>query len=241
MFSKKKLTLKVSGSKLENWSILEIKFPEKEVLKVLKEYFDKEVIRFSLRKNSEDEAKELKTHVVYAGDYYFWNTIEDKLRSFILQGMKKYKIQSVMMTRIRMWRSRLITKEVMEKDCKGEDSRKDSVNDDLESFFENVRLGRKPDELVSTYYLPKLEEEEMELVETKDTNYLQTFDFPNPDVPDAEMKLSESDSKFVEGWGQRETFTIENFSENSSESAPESSFQERTTQFEDRYPFEMFI
>ena len=123
-------------------------------------------------------------------------------------------MRSIMLTCISMERWRLITKEKMEKYSKGEDFVKDSVNDDLESFFEELRLGKEPNKRVITYYLPKLEEEEMELVETKDTNYLQTFDFPNPDVPDAEMKLSESDSKFVRGWCSRTTFTIENPSQN---------------------------
>ena len=92
-----------------------------------------------------------------------------------------------------------------------------SVNDDLESFFEDLRLGKEPDEKVYTYFLPKLTEEEMELVEQKETNYLKTFSEGflggNPDVPEAEMLLSESDSKFLKGFGYRRTFTIENSSE----------------------------
>ena len=50
----------------------------------------------------------------------------------------------------------------------------------------------------------------MKLVERKDISYLDTFNVLNPDVPEAEMKLSESDSKFVSGFGWRRTFTIEN-------------------------------
>ena len=34
----------------------------------------------------------------------------------------------------------------MESYCKGEEDEKDSVNDDLESLFENIRLGKEPDE-----------------------------------------------------------------------------------------------
>ena len=84
------------------------------------------------------------------------------------------------------------------------------VNDDLESFFEDLRLGNEPDDKVTTYFLPKLTEEEMKLVGRKDTTYLLTFHNSNPDVEEAEMLLSESDSKYVEGWGWRTTFTIEN-------------------------------
>ena len=62
---------------------------------------------------------------------------------------------------------------------------------------------------MNTYFLPKLTKEELELVERRDTSYLQTFDRFYPDVPEAEMLLSESDSKYVQGCGWRKTFTIE--------------------------------
>ena len=51
----------------------------------------------------------------------------------------------------------------------------------------------------------------MKLVNGKDATYFETFRWSwNPDVEEAEMKLSESDSKFVQGEGWRRTFTIEN-------------------------------
>ena len=109
-----------------------------------------------------------------------------------------------------MYRWQLITKEAMEKYTKGEEWVKDSVNDDLESLFRDLRLGKEPDGDVDTYFLPKLTKEEMKLVERKETNYLQTFWSQYPDVPEAEMMLSESDSKFVYGTGWRTTFTIKN-------------------------------
>ena len=101
----------------------------------------------------------------------------------------------------------------MESYCKGEKELKDSVNDDLESLFENIRLGKEPDEKVETYFLPKLTEEELELVEKRDPRYLQTFRSLNPDVDETEMMLSESDSKYVRGVSSRKTFVIENSSQ----------------------------
>ena len=106
----------------------------------------------------------------------------------------------------------------MESYCKGEKYLKDSVNDDLESLFENIRLGKEPDEYVETYFLPKLTEEELELVERRDTSYLQTFvdsRWGNPDVNETEMMLSESDSKYVYGLSRRVTFVIKKSSINS--------------------------
>ena len=167
------------------------------------------VIGSALRKSSKKKTKRLETHLVFACDYYYYH--EDTMRSFILDGMKKYKIKSMMVTIINMWRSKLITKEAMENYCKGKESEKNSVNDDLESLFEDLRLGKQPLERVWTYFLPKLTEEELEAVERKDPTYLETFGiYRFADVPEAEMMLSESDSKFVYAFGWRKTFTINN-------------------------------
>ena len=177
--------------------------------------------------------------MVYAGEYYSdWDEETERLSlsSLILDGMKKYKIKKVMVTIIQMWRAGLITKEAMEKYCMGEREIKDSVNDDLETFFEDLRLGKQPDEEVDVYFLPKLTKEEMKLIKRKDTTYLQTFEWWmwNPDVSEAEMKLSESDSKFVEGWAWRRTFTIENssenFSDNSSVTSSDDSYEDLSSQ-----------
>ena len=169
----------------------------------------------ALQKVSENEAEELKIHFVYARNHYIIY-YGDELRSIILNVMKKYKIKSVMVTNIYIYRRNLITKEKMENYCKGEEKEKHSVNDDLESFLENIRRGKEPDEEVITYFLPKLTEEELELVDRRDTSYLQTFSNLNPDVEEAEMMLSESDSKYVHGVSGRRTFIIENLSKNHS-------------------------
>ena len=123
-----------------------------------------------------------------------------------------------MVTMIDLRRERLITKEKMEDVCKGEGY---SVNDDLESLFENIRLGKELNEDVETYFLPKLTKEELAWVERKKYSYLVTFwsmTNPldrNPDVDETEMMLSESDSKYIYAWSNRRTFVIENLSEKS--------------------------
>ena len=154
---------------------------------------------------------------MFASSYYKYH--EDQLYSFILEGMKKFKIQSVMVTILNMWRSNLITKEAMEDMCNRADSpfyqhsymRKDSVNDDFESLFEDLRLGKQPLERVWTYFLPKLTEKELESVAREDPTYFKTLGLVgNKDVPEAKMKLSESNSKFVKALGSRTTFRINN-------------------------------
>ena len=175
----------------------------------IKEEFEKHVIDSALQKAREIKTEDLQTHIVYAGSQYFFPEPEG-VRSIILQRIKKIKINSVMFTRIYSTRMRLITKEKMENYCKGNEDVKDSVNDDLESFLENLRLGQAPPRFVDTYFLPKLSKEEFKCVERKNPNYMNTFAmgiFAN--VSEAEMKFSESDSKFVHGVCRRITDTID--------------------------------
>ena len=77
----------------------------------------------------------------------------------ILNKMKKYKIKEAMVTMIGMWRHHLITKEKMVDGSKGkfEDEKghwKESVHDDLDSFFQKLQIGQQEEEEVWTYYLP---------------------------------------------------------------------------------------
>ena len=127
-----------------------------------------------------------------------------------------------MLTKLEMCRSRLFTKERMEKYCSGQKWLKASVNDDLESCIDDIQQGRadrdnwKYTNRVS-YFLPKLSEEELRLVERKNQDYLESFrvKWQNLtgflDVSEAEMKLSESKSKFVKGYCRRQTFIVRTF------------------------------
>ena len=93
---------------------------------------------------------------------------------------------------------------------RGKKYEKESVNDDLESLFENARLDKEPDKYVRTYFLPKLTKEELKLVERKDNDFMSTFSSQmDADVNKAEMILSESNAKFVLGHSIRLTFTID--------------------------------
>ena len=181
-----------------------------------KEHFYKKAIDSALEKKSENFTEELKIHFVYAGVDNYFNG--ERLRSFILNGMKKHKIKSVMLTRIILYRHEVMTKEKMECFCKGEENEKESVNDDIESLFENIRLGKKPHKMARTYFLPKLTEKELELVDRRDTSYLETFWHSwKIDMDETEMKLSESNSRYVRGISGRKTSVIKTSSVNSAE------------------------
>ena len=116
-----------------------------------------------------------------------------------------------MLTNIYMKRQHLITKENMEYYCDGKNDQTESVNDDLDSLFEDICLDNESNGRFETYFLPKLTQNELELAETKDKDFINTFARNwRADVPKVEMKRSESDSKFVFGWCLRTTVTIEN-------------------------------
>ena len=174
----------------------------------LKERFDITIIDSAFRRIINNAVKKIKTHFVIVGD----SNIKEhrKLASFIREGMKKYNIKSVMVTKIHLMKWNLITKEAMESFYKGEDySHKVSVNDDLEALLEDLRMGKETDyEFVRSYFLPKLTEEELKSVRRQDTTYFETFFVDSPDVEVAEMNLSESDSKFARADGIRVTVTI---------------------------------
>ena len=162
----------------------------------------------------------MEPHFIYAGYYYSYH--EDKLRSFILKRMQKYKMKSAMVTVIYMLRFNLATKQKVEIYCNGKHraghgkhNRKESVNDDLESFAEQIRLGnlfrKEPEEKIFTYFLPKLTEEEMEVVDIKD--YCNTWRWPKPDEVGWQAWQSFIvDRNYVKGFFDRKTFKIENSS-----------------------------
>ena len=177
-----------------------------------KERFDKQVIDSAFKRIIESQTKNMDIHFVYAGIHYSL-CVRQKLKSFILKGMKKFNMKKVMVTIIHMCRHRLITKERMLDCCNGKEFQKESVNDDLDSFVEDLCLGKEPNDEVYTYYLPQLTEEELDLVEQKDSDFMDTFtEEMNADVEKAEMAVSESDSKYVYGYGYRRTYTIKNSS-----------------------------
>ena len=183
-------------------------------------------IDFALRKAAETDSDDLELHLINVGDYFSSWTLEGLLR----KGIQKYEFESVLVSTIYMYRDLLISKENMERICMGKAYRKDehrhqywygdrfgknryeeSVNDDLELYFNDLQLGREPTSWNWTYFLPELTPTELKLVEEKNKDYFQTFVWSmNPDVDEDEMKSSTSNSKYVSGYCRRRTFKIEN-------------------------------
>ena len=100
----------------------------------------------------------------------------------------------------------------MENYCMGEMGTKESVNDDLELFFEDIRLVNRPGRVLCIAVTNFSPEEKLDLVERKVGNFMKTFSFIPVDVDKAEMDASESNSKFLRGYCWRNTFALENSS-----------------------------
>ena len=87
-----------------------------------------------------------------------------------------------------------------------------SVHDDLEEHFQKLRKGIVKEENVFTFCFPKLDENEMIQIMNKNEDFLKTFYKyylgENPDVPENQMVLSESKSKFSMVACSRHTFRL---------------------------------
>ena len=148
--------------------------------------------------------------------------------SLLKEGFKKNNIKNASISFIAMYRQHLITKEEWEniyKKKSKEDRHGDeygdsyigeeSINDDLEDIIMKIKSGMLETEWKRLYFIPMLTAEEKKLIENEDTNYLKLYAEylagNNPDVPDEEMKLSESKSKFCYSSALRVTYIFENF------------------------------
>ena len=161
-------------------------------------------------------------HFIYCGDFiayedeevrsigYLNQQIRERIKEIFLEKMREYKIRSSVLTMLFMERSHLITKEKVKRAYKGELKNDDdwnitrqisvegSIHDDLEGFLINLQDSKEvEDESVGSFFTPKLTDEEMELVQHGNKEYLKTYRLRNPDVDDLEMQKSDSKSKYV--------------------------------------------
>ena len=112
-------------------------------------------------------------HFIYCGMHYLSEMEQvEKLKEMILKKMKKYGIQSSILTMLDMTRWNLITKEKAKKAYKGElkndpdwEDYEGSINDDLERFLINLQNQKEvKEEDFACFFTPKLTNEELKLV-----------------------------------------------------------------------------
>ena len=156
---------------------------------------------------------DLMPHFIYCGFHYL-NSKErrEKFKEIILTKMRKYGIQSSILTMLYMARRNLVTKETVKKAAEGKLKNvklwkhyEGSINDDLEKLLINLQNQKEMrEEVVYSFFTPKLKNEELKRVEERNEEHLKTYtDYMvyglNPDVDVEEMKKSDSKSKYVHG------------------------------------------
>ena len=186
---------------------------------------------------------EMMPHFIYC---YIYSFCFKQLKKLILSRMKIYGIQSSILTGLQMYRRELVTKEKSKEAYEGKlkneylwENYEGSINDDLESFFNNLQeissleeiKGKKESleeikgkkEEVRSFFLPKLTKEELKQVEEKNLEHMLSYTWGfGADVDPEEMKESDSKDKYLHGYCYRLTMVLnldETYSETSSESS----------------------
>ena len=159
---------------------------------------------------------ELVPHFIYCGEYLYVENMN--FRKLFMEKMRKFGIQSSILTMLSMHRRNLITQEKANEASDGKlmhewDKEFMSINDDLEMFFTNLLNSKEvKKEKVHSFFTPKLTKEELKLVQMKNEDHLETYLFHsagfNPDVNVKEMGKSDSKSKYVHGECVRKTYSL---------------------------------
>ena len=203
-----KRLLKWFSMSLENWVfICAQKWYWYNHLISFKDSFYEKTIDSIFRQVTETNGRteDQKLHFVHTGDFSFHQypphyrrTHFEQLRPYISKGIQDYRIKSVTMTTLPIRKDNLITHEEMKKYYRKKYFRKyQSLNDDLEWLFENLQLDENINRFCNSFFLPKLTENQEELVRRRDKLYFDTFSSSSPEVNKQELKLSKSDSQYV--------------------------------------------
>ena len=163
----------------------------------------------------------LVPHFIYCGDNEFTDRKDWHGVTMVSFLMKHYKISSLVFTILFMRRQNLITKEELEQAYSGklrstEDWKREtlSVNEDLELFLMELvqNHGLTKSQVSNSFFTPKLSQEELDLVEQGNIDYLNSFyDFGNgfdPDVDPEEMLKSDSKNKYLHANCWRKTVRL---------------------------------
>ena len=173
---------------------------------------------------------DIMPHFIYCHGYYHDNEDFKSLKKIFLEKMREYGITSSLLTMLSMYRRNLITKEQSKEAAEGKlkidhdwrgPNYEGSINDDLESFVNNLQNSEEIDyedeidyeeidyEEVWSFFTPKLTKKELKLVEEKNDEHMMTYYLAsNADVSVEEMKKSDSKDKYVQSECIRRTFYL---------------------------------
>ena len=179
---------------------------------------DRKIIKAGVKEMVRFGNDELEPHFIYCGDYYMRKERISNFEKMFFKQMKKFGIQSSMLTMLFMRRDDLVTKEKAKEASEGklkndEDWEEVSIIDDFEMLRNNIINSKRiKKELVESFFTIKLTKEELKLVESKNKDHLETYYCHyrgyNPDVDPEEMKKSDSKSKYVQCYCNRLTYYL---------------------------------
>ena len=175
--------------------------------------FFKKIIRLSTKMPNRN-IRESENHFIFAVNGLNFNLIGRWKNYFFNILSSKLHIKLALVTILTMSRHNLITKERMEVYPKGKSRIKKSVHDDLDHFVEKLqhqkfKYKHHICKAIPSYFLPKLTEEEKQLVESKNTEFMQTLLFKDPNEILRKMKKSKSETMYVRGICWRQTFHVD--------------------------------
>ena len=163
-----------------------------------------------------------------------------RLKRIVLKAMEFNSIESAIFTLLHNWREHIITKKKMKEYytsngtiiydrglTSGQNRYQESTLDDMENFIEKICNGEIDEVDKYTFFLPKLTEKEVQMVEDQNIDFLKSFACyiknrqsiksgikspENPDIRPDEVSLEkgklESKSKFLRGASRRLTFCL---------------------------------
>ena len=169
-------------------------------------------------------------HFIYSSNNYYLNY--EKFLEMFRAKMEEYGIPSLVLTTLAMFRRYIISKETHKEAYAGKlknnlrwEDYEGSVNEDLESFLEHLTNKEAKEEMVKTFFTPKLTEEELELVAANDLEHLKTYYSYGEHVTltpdDEEMNRSDSKDRFVHARCVRKTIVLTLDADLSPESTPD--------------------
>ena len=99
-----------------------------------------------------------------------------RLQQMVIKAMEENTIEFVILTVLHNWREHIITKKQMKKYYegkievdrglrKGQNRYEESTLDDMELFIANIRIGDVKEVDKYTFFLPKLSEAEVQMIE----------------------------------------------------------------------------
>ena len=139
-----------------------------DVEKSLKEQTDSGIIYSALQMIDENDGT---PHIIYAGDYYH-REFDNVLNSIIVENMQKFSIKKVWLTKLRMQRLFVITKEKMKRICNSNGDSKIKLDESPKILTESdhrkmVQVQINSRQLTSNFI--------MNFDETKDDEYRNTI------------------------------------------------------------------